>query len=63
MKPPPGTYIRTSGSTADIFYNKDFYGKASCFPIATFTLRNDNNTLVWTWESGDTLEFTLKPTP
>ena len=57
IKTPPGTYTRTSSSTADIFYSADFYVKGIFVAIATFTLRNGNNTLVWTWESGVATEF------
>jgi len=57
IKPPPGTYTRTSGTTADVFYSDDFYVRGVFVAIATFTLRDDDNTLVWTWGSGVETEF------
>jgi len=53
---PPGTYYRRSRTSADIFYSADFY-RGYRFPIATFLLRNNNNTLVWVWGSGVEMEF------
>ena len=56
-KRPPGTYTRTSGTTADVFYSDDFYLSGVFFTIVTFTLRDDDNTLVWTWGGGVETEF------
>ena len=54
---PPGIYTRTSDTSADIYYSADFY-RGGCFAaIATFILRNNNNTLVWEWGSGVEMEF------
>ena len=54
---PPGTYYRRSRTSADIYYSQDFYHSGYRFPIATFLLRNNNNTLVWVWGSGVEMEF------
>jgi hypothetical protein len=57
IKPPPGTYDRTGDTTADIYYSADFYVNGVFFAIATFTLRDGDNTLVWTWGGGVEMEF------
>ena len=57
IKPPPGTYDRTGDTTADIYYSADFYVSGVFFAIATFTLRDGDNTLVWTWNGGVGMEF------
>ena len=57
MKSPPGSYIRTSRTSADIYYSQDFYHSGYRFHIATFLLRDNNNTLVWDWGSDVEMEF------
>ena len=57
IKPPSGTYVRTDDTTADVFYSADFYVRGVFVTIATFTLRDGNNTLVWTWDGGAEMEF------
>jgi len=46
----PWAYTRTSISTANAFYDR------RDIVVGTFTLRDDNNTLVWTWGSGLALD-------
>jgi len=58
IKPPPGTYVRTDDTTADVYYSDDFYVSGVFVTIATFTLRDGRNTLVWTWDSGVETKFT-----
>ena len=55
-KSPPGSYTRTSRTSADLYYSEDFY-HGYRFPIATFSLRNNNNTLVWIWGSDVEIKF------
>ena len=57
IKTPPGTYVRTDDTTADVYYSDDFYARGTFFTIATFTLRDGDNTLVWTWNGGVEMEF------
>ena len=54
---PPGSYTRTSRTSADLYYSADFYHSGYRFPIATFSLRSNNNTLVWVWGSDVEIKF------